>query len=88
MLWNVDERNRSILIHFFAKKGDLFLRNQLFKSVPLTLTRGFASERVIISGGDVARKLNLSPSGVSKSAVSGRWASLAKRIKNDIFDFK
>jgi len=35
MLWNVDERNRSILIHFFAKKGDLFFRNPKLNGVPL-----------------------------------------------------
>ena len=47
-----------------------------------------AEDKLMISGADIARKLNLSPSAVSKSAVRGRMDSLAKQIENDIFDFK
>ncbi len=47
-----------------------------------------AVDKLIISGADAARKLNLSPSAISKLAVRGRMNSLAKQIKNDIFDFK
>jgi len=41
----------------------------------------------MISGADVARKLNLLPSAVSKSAVCGCMDSFAKQIENDIFNF-
>ena len=47
-----------------------------------------AVDKLMISGADAARKLNLSPSAVSKPAVRGRMNSLAKQIENDIFDFK
>jgi len=42
-----------------------------------------AVHKLMISAADVARKLDLSPSVVSKSAVRGRMDSLLKRIQND-----
>ena len=47
-----------------------------------------AVDKLMISGADVARKLNLSPSAVSKLVVRGRMDSLAKQIEKEIFDFK
>ena len=47
-----------------------------------------AIDKLMISGADVARKLNLSPSAVSKSAVRGRVDRFRKQIENNIFDFK
>jgi hypothetical protein len=47
-----------------------------------------AVDKLMISGADVARKLNLSPSAVSKLVVRGRMDKLAKQIEKEIFDFK
>ena len=42
----------------------------------------------MISAADVACKLNLIPSAVSKSAVMDRTDSLGQQIENDVFDFR
>ena len=43
-------------------------------------------DRLAFSGVDVARKLNLSPSAVSKLLVRGRKDSLAKEMAIDLLD--
>ena len=47
-----------------------------------------AVDKLMISGADVARKLDLSPSAVSKLAARGRVDSITKRIADNLFDFK
>jgi predicted transcriptional regulator len=42
----------------------------------------------MISGAEVARKLDLSPSAVSKLAARGGGGSITKRIADNLFDFK
>jgi REP element-mobilizing transposase RayT len=47
-----------------------------------------AIDRLMVSGTDVARKLNLSPSAVSKLANRGRKDDLISEIENTVFGFK
>jgi REP element-mobilizing transposase RayT len=44
-----------------------------------------AVDHLMISGREVSRKLNLSPSGVSKLASHGRKDDLSQRIRDDVF---
>jgi putative transposase len=45
----------------------------------------FAVSRLMISCADIARKLNISPSSVSKSVMRGRSDSLLEEIERDVF---
>ncbi|MHC4792612.1 MAG: helix-turn-helix domain-containing protein [Planctomycetota bacterium] len=47
-----------------------------------------AIDRLMVSGTDVAQKLNLSPSAVSKLANRGRMDDLLSEIENTVFEFK
>lgn len=44
-----------------------------------------AVHKLMISAADIASKLNLSPSAVSKSAVRCRMDRIEKQIENDMF---
>jgi DNA-binding Lrp family transcriptional regulator len=44
-------------------------------------------DRLMISGAEVARKLNLSPSAVSKLVYKGRQDRLIKALEKELFDF-
>jgi REP element-mobilizing transposase RayT len=46
-----------------------------------------AMDRLMISGAEVARKLNLSPSAVSKLVYKGRQDRLIKALEKELFDF-
>jgi predicted transcriptional regulator len=46
-----------------------------------------AMDRLKISGAEVARQLNLSPSAVSKLVYKGRQDKLNKALEEELFDF-
>lgn len=47
-----------------------------------------AKDNLMLTGAEVACKLNLTPSAISKLASRGRKDSIGKEIENDIFDLK
>jgi len=83
---NLDNVMDAVLSHF---KLDREIVTSSSRQRTVARARGIicclAVDQLMISGREVARRLHLSPSAVSKLAARGRMDGLVKRIRGDIF---
>jgi len=66
---------------------DLILRKGRKRSISLarSIICAFAVDRLMLSGAEIARKLNITPSAVSKLVMRGRRESILNDVENKIF---
>ena len=84
--------NLDKLIAFVAEHLEIDLDLLISSSRQKTVARArsiiccLAKDKLMLTGPEVASKLNLSPSAISKLASHGRMEILRKEIENDFFD--
>ena len=85
---NLDTLIRAVADHF-KLDGDVLTEASKQRTVcrARSIICRLAVDGLALSGVDVARKLNLSPSAVSKLLIRGRKDSLTKEIANHLLDF-